>query len=130
MHGDEIRDFFSDSCRAVEILDRRIVQALGRSRAGLTLNELISEALEEFPEWPVDTRDLAMFPVKGHLERLESRGRIRVVPGNPPPSLAGCLAPIVQNAILYCGHSSRAVAKCRVGLGLRSSVQLSGCFSE
>src|ERR1039458_4575980 len=92
MHGDEIRDFFSDSCRAVEILDRRIVQALGRSRAGLTLNELISEALEEFPEWPVDTRDLAMFPVKGHLERLESRGQVRMGSGQSTSSLGAYLA--------------------------------------
>jgi glyoxylase-like metal-dependent hydrolase (beta-lactamase superfamily II) len=84
MHGDEIRDFFSDSRRTVQVLDRRIVQALNRLPAGLTLKELISEALEEFPDWPVETSDLAMFPLKGHLERLESRGQIRMVPGNPP----------------------------------------------
>jgi glyoxylase-like metal-dependent hydrolase (beta-lactamase superfamily II) len=86
MDREEIRDFFNDSRKTVEILDRRILSALERSGACLTLNELIGEVLEEFPDWPVDTRDLAMFPVKGHLERLEWRGRIQVVPGNPPRS--------------------------------------------
>lgn len=84
MYGDEIRDFFSDSRKTVEILDRRIIRALRQARSGLTLNQLIDEVREEFPDWPQSTRALAMFPVKGHLERLETQGRIRLTTGNPP----------------------------------------------
>ena len=41
MQGDEIRDFFNDSRKTVEILDRKIVRTLSQSRAGLTLSELM-----------------------------------------------------------------------------------------
>lgn len=84
MYGDEIRDFFSDSRRTVEILDRRILRALAKAQAGLTLNQLIDEAREEFPDWPASTREAAVFPVNGHLERLENCGQIRAIPGGPP----------------------------------------------
>ncbi|HVT93019.1 MAG TPA: MBL fold metallo-hydrolase [Bryobacteraceae bacterium] len=83
MHGEEIGDFFADSRRTVERLDRAILGALGRHRAGLTLKELLQEARNEFPEWPVDTLDLAMFAVKGHLERLEQSAAVRSDTGIP-----------------------------------------------
>jgi hypothetical protein len=67
----------------VECLDRAILGALGRHRAGLTLKELLQEARNEFPEWPVDTLDLAMFAVKGHLERLEQSAAVRSDTGIP-----------------------------------------------
>jgi glyoxylase-like metal-dependent hydrolase (beta-lactamase superfamily II) len=79
MYGNEIADFFSDSRRTVEVLDRRILRALAKARSGLTLNHLVDEAREEFPDWPASTRDAAMFPVNGHLERLECRGQIRAI---------------------------------------------------
>jgi glyoxylase-like metal-dependent hydrolase (beta-lactamase superfamily II) len=85
MHGDQIRDFFSDSRRTVESLDRKILQDLSRSPAGLTLSELMDAAMEEFPEWPASTRVLTSFPVKGHMDRLEARGRVRVERGSLPP---------------------------------------------
>jgi glyoxylase-like metal-dependent hydrolase (beta-lactamase superfamily II) len=77
MHGDEIRDFFSDSRRTVDALDHKILRALRQSRGGLTLNELMDAAMEQFPDWPAGTRLLSSFPVKGHLDRLESSGQIR-----------------------------------------------------
>ena len=79
MYGDEIRDFLSASRRTVEILERRFLRALEKSRAGLTLRELINEACEEFPDWPLETRDLAMFACKGHMDRLEELGKIRLL---------------------------------------------------
>jgi len=85
MHGDEIRDFFSDSRRTVERLDRRIVQSLSRARTGLTLSELMDAAMEEFPEWPASTRVLTAFPVKGHMDRLEAQGKVRIDRGTSPP---------------------------------------------
>jgi glyoxylase-like metal-dependent hydrolase (beta-lactamase superfamily II) len=85
MHGDEIRDFFNDSRKTVEILDRKIVRTLSQSQAGLTLSELMDAAMEEFPEWPASTRVLSVFPVKGHLDRLEARGKVRVDHQPSPP---------------------------------------------
>lgn len=84
MYGDEIREFFCDSRRTVEVLDRRILQSLSQHRMGLTLNQLIDEARDEFPEWPHDTRDLAMFAVKAHLDRLELNQQVRLMPGSFP----------------------------------------------
>jgi glyoxylase-like metal-dependent hydrolase (beta-lactamase superfamily II) len=84
MYGDEIKDFLSDSRRTVEITDRRILLAIAKARSGLTLNQLIDEAREEFPNWPTSTRDAAMFPINGHLERLEKSGQIRAIPDSLP----------------------------------------------
>jgi hypothetical protein len=84
MYGDEVQDCFSQSRRTVEVLSRRILRALQHSSTALTLNQLIDEALQEFPEWPQGTRDLAMFPVKGHLEQLAAKGQIRLT-GNGTP---------------------------------------------
>lgn len=84
MYGSEISDFFSQSRHTVDIIGRRIFRSLQNSSTGLTLNQLIDEVREEFPDWPQDTRDLAMFPVKGHLELLEARGQIRLK-GNAAP---------------------------------------------
>lgn len=70
MYGDEIRAFFSDSRRTVKILNQRILKSLNRHQTGLTLKQLVDEACDEFPEWPQNTQDLAMFPVKARLDHL------------------------------------------------------------
>jgi len=85
MQGEQIRDFFSDSRNTVERLDRKILGSLNQSRTGMTLSELMDTAMEEFPEWPAGTRVLTSFPVKGHLDRLEACGRVRLDPGSSPP---------------------------------------------
>jgi len=85
MHGEEIRDFFSDSRKTVEILDRKILYALTQVRAGLTLSELMDAAMEEFPDWPASTRVLSSFPVNGQLDRLEARGQVCVDRQTSPP---------------------------------------------
>ena len=85
LQGDEIRDFFNDSRKTVDILDRKIMRALSQSRAGLTQRELMDAAMEEFPDWPVSTRALSVFPMKGHLGRLENRGQVRMDRQPSPP---------------------------------------------
>jgi glyoxylase-like metal-dependent hydrolase (beta-lactamase superfamily II) len=85
MHGDEILDFFNDSRKTVDILERKILSSIGKSRTGANLNELIDAAMEAFPDWPDSTRKLAMFPVKGHLDRLERSGRVRLDRQVSPP---------------------------------------------
>ena len=90
MYGDEIGDFISDSRRTVDILDHKILRALVKARTGLTLNQLIDEAREEFPDWPVSTRLATIFPVNGHLERMESRGQIRAIPDTLPKRWESC----------------------------------------
>lgn len=83
MHGEEIGDFLADSRRTVERLDRAILRALEKHQAGLTLKQLLLEARTEFPEWPESTLDLAMFAVKGHLDRLEQNHSIHAHSGRP-----------------------------------------------
>ncbi|HLV88280.1 MAG TPA: MBL fold metallo-hydrolase [Candidatus Sulfotelmatobacter sp.] len=84
MEGEEIRDFFNDSRKTVEILDRRILRSLKLSRTGMTLNELMDAAMDEFPDWPSGTRILSSFPIKGHLDRLEARQQVRMDRSSSP----------------------------------------------
>jgi glyoxylase-like metal-dependent hydrolase (beta-lactamase superfamily II) len=76
MHGEEVADFLADSRRTVDRLDSKMLRAITSSAQGLTLKQLIAEAGDEFPEWPKETLDLAMFAVNGHLERLVQAGRL------------------------------------------------------
>ncbi|MGH9470024.1 MAG: MBL fold metallo-hydrolase [Terriglobia bacterium] len=85
MHGEEIRDFISESRRTVELFDRVILSNLGKSPAGATLKDLIDAVANAVGEWPKETWKLAMFPVKGHLDRLEALGKVRRLAGERPP---------------------------------------------
>jgi glyoxylase-like metal-dependent hydrolase (beta-lactamase superfamily II) len=78
MRGEEIADFLSDSRSTVERLEGRILKAISTHANGLTLKQLINEAREEFPEWPEETQELAMFSIKGHLDLLQEKRKIRV----------------------------------------------------
>lgn len=84
MRGDEIRDFIAESRRTVELLDQVILSDLARNPAGMTLAELIDAVAQAVGEWPQESWNLAMFPVKGHLDRLESQGKVRQAPGAHP----------------------------------------------
>ncbi len=82
MRGEEIYDFIAESRATVELFDRVILASLERSP--LSLRELIDAVANAVGEWPKDTWRLAMFPVKGHLDRLETQGKIRRVSGAHP----------------------------------------------
>jgi glyoxylase-like metal-dependent hydrolase (beta-lactamase superfamily II) len=84
MRGEEVGDFIADSRRTVELLDRAILSALEKNPAGLALKELIDVAAQAIGEWPEEGKTLAMFPVKGHMDRLEQRGCARPEPGSHP----------------------------------------------
>jgi len=84
MRGEEIRNFISESRQTVELLDRVILRELGRHPKGMTLQELIDAVASAVGDWPKETWFLAMFPVKGHLDRLEHQGKIRPVAGARP----------------------------------------------
>jgi len=84
MHGEEIRDFIAESRQTVELLDRVILASLEKTRAGLTLKELIDAVANAVGEWPRDSLSLAMFPVKGHMDRLEEQGKVQAVRGTRP----------------------------------------------
>lgn len=79
MRGEEIGDFIADSRRTVELFDRAILTGLEKNPAGLTLKVLIDIVANVIGEWPSDGLMLAMFPVKGHMDRLEQRGQVRVL---------------------------------------------------
>jgi len=84
MRGEEITSFISESRQTVELFDRIILRELGRHREGLTLEQLIDSVANAVGDWPRDTWVLAMFPVKGHLDRLEQQGKVRPVAGTRP----------------------------------------------
>ncbi len=84
MRGEEIRDFIADSRRTVELLDEVILHSLNRNPAGLSLKELIAAVADAVGEWPKESWNLAMFPVKGHMDRLEEGASVRRVPGARP----------------------------------------------
>ncbi len=84
MRGEQIRDFIAESRQTVELLDRVILAGLARNPAGLAMKELIDTVASAVGDWPQDTWTLAMFPVKGHMDRLEAQGRARRLGGTRP----------------------------------------------
>ncbi len=84
MRGEEIRDFIAESRQTVELLDRIILDNLGKHPAGLSLRELIDAVATAVGDWPKESWNLAMFPVWGHMKRLEERGKARAVRGTKP----------------------------------------------
>src|SRR5207248_10749312 len=84
MRGEQVRDFIAESRQTVELLERVVLSSLDRNRPGLTLKQLIDAVANAVGDWPQETWELAMFPVKGHLERLEARGKVRQVERSRP----------------------------------------------
>lgn len=84
MRGEEIRDFISESRQTVEFLDRVILTSLERNGAGLSMKELVAGVADAVGDWPPESWLLAMFPVKGHMDRLEERGKVRALRGSRP----------------------------------------------
>ncbi len=84
MHREEIRDFLAESRRTVEFADRAILQNLAKVPAGLTMKELIDGLGSTMGDWPQENWIFAMFPVKGHMDRLEQQGKAKQVPGAKP----------------------------------------------
>jgi glyoxylase-like metal-dependent hydrolase (beta-lactamase superfamily II) len=84
MRGEEVRDFIAESRQTVELLDRLILASLARNRDGLTMKELIDAVSNGVGDWPKETWTVAMFAVKGHMDRLEQQGKARAVRGARP----------------------------------------------
>lgn len=84
MRGEEFQDFIAESRRTVELFDRVILSSLAKHAAGLTLKEIIEAIATTVGEWPEESWTLAMFPAKGHLDRLQALGRIRLAQASRP----------------------------------------------
>lgn len=84
IRGEEIRDFIAESRQTVELFDRVILSSLGKHSEGLTMKELIDAVAHAVGDWPRDSWTLAMFPVKGHMDRLEQQGKVRAVRATRP----------------------------------------------
>ncbi len=82
-HG-EVADFLSASRLTVTVLDEVILASLKQNPSGCTLKRLIDMAGHAFPDWPADTLVSAMFPLMGHMERLEEFGKVRLVCDESP----------------------------------------------
>lgn len=79
MRGEEVRDFIAESRQTVELFDRVILASLDRRPAGLTLKELIDAVATAVGDWPKERWVVAMYSVKGHMDRLEQQGKARAV---------------------------------------------------
>jgi glyoxylase-like metal-dependent hydrolase (beta-lactamase superfamily II) len=77
MRGEEIRDFIAESRQTVELIDRVVLSSLQTNPAGLTLKQFIDAIANAVGDWPEDNAFQAMFPLKGHLDRLEGLGKVR-----------------------------------------------------
>jgi len=84
MSGEEIADFISESRQTVEIFDRAILSSLSEHPSGLDLKELIDVVSNAVGDWPKDTWTMAMFSVKGHMDRLEELNKVRAVRATRP----------------------------------------------
>ena len=84
MRGEEIQDFFSESRRTVEFVDRVILRSLKKHPSGQTMKELINTVAEAVGDWPDDGVFLAMFPIKGHMDRLEQIGLAKLDRSSKP----------------------------------------------
>ena len=84
MRGEEVRDFIAQSRQTVELFDHVILGSLKKHRQGLSMNQLIEEISNAFGDWPRDSWTIAMFAVKGHMDRLEQLNRVRAVCGGHP----------------------------------------------
>ena len=84
MRGEEIQDFFSESRHTVEFVDRVILRRLQKHPSGRTMKELINEVAEAVGDWPDDGVFLAMFPIKGHMDRLVQQGKAKLEVGSRP----------------------------------------------
>jgi glyoxylase-like metal-dependent hydrolase (beta-lactamase superfamily II) len=84
MTGDEIGDFISDSRQTVEIFDRAILSGLSKHPSGLNMKELIDVVSNAVGDWPKETWSVAMFSVKGHMDRLEQLNKVRALRGTRP----------------------------------------------
>ncbi len=84
MRGEEVRDFIAESRQTVELLDRVILASLTKNPPGLTMKEVIDAVANAVGDWPKESWTLAMFSVKGHMDRLESQGKVRALRGPRP----------------------------------------------
>jgi glyoxylase-like metal-dependent hydrolase (beta-lactamase superfamily II) len=75
LRGAEVTAFLDTSRDFVERLDASIWKALGA--AELSTPAVVDEAGMEVGDWPAEGNGLAVYPVVGHLERLEERGLVR-----------------------------------------------------
>lgn len=84
MQGAEIREFLAESRRTVATVDEVVLSSLRRNPLGLGMRELIDDIGQVFSDWPKDTLIFAMFAIKGHLDRLEDRSKVRLVRDQRP----------------------------------------------
>jgi hypothetical protein len=84
MCGEEIRDFIAQSRQTVELLDRVILASLKKQPQGLTMKQLIDSISNAVGDWPREGWMVAMFAVKGHMDRLEQLKKVRTIVASQP----------------------------------------------
>lgn len=84
MRGSAIRDFMVESRQVVQTFDRVLLSTLKGTPSGLNLTQLTEAIGAAFSDWPKDTLMFAMFAIKGHMDRLEDLGKVRLLRASRP----------------------------------------------
>lgn len=84
MRGSAIREFLAQSRQVVQTFDRVLLSALKGAPSGLNLTQLTEAIGAAFSDWPKDTVMFAMFAIKGHMDRLEDLGKVRLLRASRP----------------------------------------------
>ncbi len=75
--GDDVTAFLDESVAYTEQIDSVLAEQLATAGRPATTLELIRAAGERLGPWTPEALDYAIFPVTGHLERMERRGVVR-----------------------------------------------------
>jgi glyoxylase-like metal-dependent hydrolase (beta-lactamase superfamily II) len=84
LRNGEIRDFITESRQTVKMLDETLLASVKGNPSGPTLSQLIEAAGRAFRDWPKETLLFAMYTIKGHMDRLEQLGKVRLVRDERP----------------------------------------------
>jgi len=80
--GEDIKRFCGESRQFVELAERLALQAISKSPA--TLNELCTQLSPALGNWPAAMGFELSYPLRGHLDDLETRGLIERIPSSYP----------------------------------------------
>jgi glyoxylase-like metal-dependent hydrolase (beta-lactamase superfamily II) len=74
--GAEVGDFLTESRAFADRVDAAVCEELRAAREPRTTRQLVASLAPSLGAWPEPAGALLVFPLVGHLERLQQRGRI------------------------------------------------------
>lgn len=75
--GPEVETFFDESLHFVDRLDKLLREEIAKHESQLSARALIERLSPRLGSWPVSASYLLMYPMMGHLEKLEQSGAVQ-----------------------------------------------------